>query len=245
VSLRDFASIALDAGMGARNTEFRLIKDSDVYLDERWIRLTPIPGGKRVGPRWDRLQDAPKPIPNSYWLPISKEIAWIIEKWLDQKPTLARYRHSPYLCPPQTGVATSLRDAPPISLKGTNDLLRAAVRRSDVEVNWADARDHIVWHSLRHWYVTTLENATAGSDGRSRLQDIIDALRGDSVRTKRSANTYRHFTPDQLRDFIDRYFPTLGLKAIYEGSVRRVSETTHISDVIRGRARYGRGGVTY
>lgn len=211
-NLRDAMGFSTLLGTGARNTEFRLIKDTDVYLDERWIRLTPILGGKRVGPAWDK-RDAPKPVDNSFWLPITREQARVIEWWQDEKPDTP-YRGSPYLYP-------SIPRGPyverPISAKALNDAFQAAVRASGLTVDWLDPSDRFVLHCLRHGYTTILEDATRGEDGEARFKDMIDALRGDSDRRKRSANTYRHFKPHQLQQFVDDHFPHLRLHALLRG----------------------------
>lgn len=229
--MREFSGFSMAGGTGTRNTEFRLLKDTDVYIDERWIRLTPIPGGKRVGPAWDK-REAPKPIDNSFWLPITKEQAWVAEQWLEAKQNHPRYKHSPYLFPPQTGPAKKGR---PISEKGLNDAFQQAVMRTDIPVDWSVPEDRLVFHSLRHLTETNFENATRGLDGEARYKDIIDALRGDSDRSKRSANTYRHFKPQQLQDFVDEFTPEFGLKNLMKAHVEKENVMSSISDLVRGR----------
>jgi integrase len=237
-SLRDLAGFAVAASTLVRNGEFRYVKDTDVYIDERWLRLTPIPGGKRVRPVWDR-RDAPKPIDDSFWVPLTKEAAWIAGRWIDEKRDHPYFRHSSYFFAPP---ARKGREDKPIGSWALNDAFQAAVKRSDVPVDWADPVDRLVFHSTRHIGTDALEAATRGADGESRFKDMIDLLRGDSDKAKRSANTYTHVKPAALQAFVDEFSPGFGVKRILAGIVARERETTSIHGLVRGTSGFARTG---
>lgn len=224
LGLREIAGFTQMGTTTARNTEFRWVKDSDVYVDERWMRLTPIPKGKRVRPVWDK-REAPKPIENSFWVPLTKEAAWVAEKWLGLKLELPEYRRSAFFFPPTTNRNRSA-DLP-IGAGALNDAFQAAVRRSDIPVDWADPRDRLVIHGLRHLATDELEMATMGVDGEARYKDMIDLLRGDSDRMKRSANAYKHIKPHELQAFVDEFSPHIGVQGIVKTASGRDGMSIH------------------
>jgi hypothetical protein len=230
--LREIAGFTVDALTSARSTEFRWIKDADFYIDERWLRLTPLPKGKRVRPSWDR-RDAPKPIDNSFWVPLTKEAAWVAEQWIEAKQDYREYRRSPFFYPPQERKDRALDK--PISDTALNEAYKDCVRRADdVKVDWEDPADALVFHGLRHLTTDALENATRGEDGEARYKDMIDLLRGDSDLSKRSANTYKHIKPHDLQAFVDEFSPTYGAREILTGFRLKQKRAQTMSDLILG-----------